>query len=626
MIVNTECDLVLYFSSPEKTSPPEGSYSWNRLTTSTNVTSLLDLVEDNSHALRAEYFQWLDDLQSTTVKGGDSIISLLTLETGSSLWWFNNLVENSPYKIPLSDVFRFLALRHEMALRAPKKMKIIGGNYWKNAIAIELCRSMNVLVESNFPRHRTCIYRIKNSFFIFNIATLFRACGSIAKIFFKSSWRKTRADAIVSKDSKTIFFCNYLVGKAAASPGEGARKYWGLLLKLLSDLRTRSDWLHLYVSDDLTPSKKDVRKGMLKHQSDDRLDVHSILQDQISRFDVLAVAAHYCRFLLRQRRVREVLQASARGNHSFLYTVLFEQIWSSIYGPHAIASLAWRASFKNYFAQRSKMSLGFYLFENQPWETALLEAWHEAGNGEIVGVPHAAVRFWDLRFFSGTLGVNEAISRPTPSKLAANGRVARDLFIQSGYPQNKILDLEALRYTYLNKYANIEESSGDFHDKGKPRILVLGDYTEKATRQMLDCLSKAFEAQYCNAELIMRFHPKCTIPTTEYPSLTFNVSDLSLEADLCRTCAVYSSNLTSAALDAFLFGSRIAVFKATDTLNYSPLLGAVDVDFVSNADDLGQFLSTVSPDFVARNRVTSGYLDVDESLAKWSALIEKPLH
>ena len=115
----------------------------------------------------------------------------------------------------------------------------------------------------------------------------------------------------------------------------------------------------------------------------------------------------------------------------------------------------------------------------------------------------------------------------------------------------------------------------------------------------------------------MRFHPKCILPASEYPSLTLDVSELSLEADLCRTCAVFSSNLTSAALDAFLFGSRIAVFKATDTLNYSPLLGAVDVEFVSTADDLAHFLSTASPDFVARNRVASG------SLEKWRELIQK---
>ena len=124
MIANTERDFVLYFGPYDSISPPGGSYSWNRLTSSANVTSLLDLVEDNSHALRAEYFQWLHDHQNTTSKGGYSLISLLNLETGSSFWWFNNLVENSPYKLPLSDVFRFLALRHEMKIKAPKKIKI----------------------------------------------------------------------------------------------------------------------------------------------------------------------------------------------------------------------------------------------------------------------------------------------------------------------------------------------------------------------------------------------------------------------------------------------------------------------------------------------------------------------
>ena len=72
--------------------------------------------------------------------------------------------------------------------------------------------------------------------------------------------------------------------------------------------------------------------------------------------------------------------------------------------------------------------------------------------------------------------------------VAVNGKFAKNCLIQSGYPKDELIEVDALRYLYLNKYKKINKSliSGE----NPIRILVLGDYLIENTHFQMSILER----------------------------------------------------------------------------------------------------------------------------------------
>ena len=69
-------------------------------------------------------------------------------------------------------------------------------------------------------------------------------------------------------------------------------------------------------------------------------------------------------------------------------------------GSAAVINLLWIELFDQALRDAPRQDKGFYLCENQGWERAFIHAWRKHGHGELIAVPHATVRFWDLRYFA----------------------------------------------------------------------------------------------------------------------------------------------------------------------------------------------------------------------------------
>ncbi|TQE83109.1 hypothetical protein [Leptospira noguchii] len=100
------------------------------------------------------------------------------------------------------------------------------------------------------------------------------------------------------------------------------------------------------------------------------------------------------------------------------------------------------------------MQTVFYLQENQSWEIALLY-FLKSKNVRAIGVPHATIRYWDLRYFYDQRFYNQdtRCALPLPNQAAINGDGAKLQLLKSGFPSEMIADVETLRYMFLNKIA-----------------------------------------------------------------------------------------------------------------------------------------------------------------------------
>ena len=212
---------------------------------------------------------------------------------------------------------------------------------------------------------------------------------------------------------------------------------------------------------------------------------------------------------------------------------------------------------------------------------------------------------------------------PQPDKIIVNGRMALNSFKNNGCPESILSVNEALRYGYLEKTRL--ECMNYFSNDELIRVLVLCDYSCKSTSNMLTLLSSVAKKLKDEVVFSVKFHPSCHVDINEYSGLVANIVTTPLSELLPMYNAVFSSNMTSAAVEAFLVGLKTIVFLHDDTLNFSPLKGEDDVSFVRSTDELlSELLSLKSSNHGERLfNVSRDFFHINTDLPRWKDTLER---
>ncbi len=86
------------------------------------------------------------------------------------------------------------------------------------------------------------------------------------------------------------------------------------------------------------------------------------------------------------------------------------------------------------------------------------------------------------------------------------------------------------------------------------------------------------------------------------------------------TDTAYSSNMTSAAVDAYLTGLPVVVMLEETELNFSPLRGQPGVRFVSTPEELAESLQTADQG-MAKGPDHNEFFFLDPELPRWQRLL-----
>jgi surface carbohydrate biosynthesis protein (TIGR04326 family) len=248
----------------------------------------------------------------------------------------------------------------------------------------------------------------------------------------------------------------------------------------------------------------------------------------------------------------------------------------------------------------------------------LMYAWRKHGHGQLIAVVYGVVRFWDLRYFNDLRTIESSDPYPIPQAdlTVLNGKAAVDAYTSVGFPKEAIAEGEALRNGYLHDLrANFASKK---IDEDEIKVLVLGDFSPSGTIKMLDLLEGA-DPHICN--YTVKPHPLYQIKSSDYPSLKLKVVMDPLEEILGDFDIAYSTNLTSAAVDAYLTGLQVIVMFNPMEPNLSPLRGQPDVRFVSTSEELAEALQAAIFN-KANNRLGGNdFLFLDPELPRWSQLL-----
>jgi surface carbohydrate biosynthesis protein (TIGR04326 family) len=604
--------------------PPEGEWVpvlWRSYGESGRSSySIPRLVEEQAESLRERYLAWIYKLGESRIDN-NRLIDHLELRPGFSYWWMTLIAEkgNAYKSLYIIHCLKLFVLEELIAGQSVSGITLVSSNrmlaqtfrLWCKSIGLTFNWQASEEEEEQTSWIRKAYRKLPQPLqaVIFFLRYLYQR------------WPLRQKDAQFDSDITVVDYLIHLDPRALTE-GSFASNFWTDLVASLDQAGAKVHWLHHYIGHEAVPSPERARDLIARfNQNGKGNQYHCCLDGALGVSVVLATLRDYGKLIWKSLKLREVKRCFHAGDPKLNVWPLFKRDWiNAMRGPIAILNCLNINMFERMFNRLPHQKLGIYLQENQGWEMGLIRAWRSAGHGQLIGVPHSTVRFWDLRYFFdqrsyGLTGKNEL---PVPDKVVLNGPSSLNAYRKGGYPAEQLAEAEALRYLYL---ADLKDQCGsDQNISGTLRILVLGDYLAAITRQQLQWLTEASFLLPPDTCYVLKPHPNCPVRYSDYPSLKLQNMSLPL-ADLLRQCnVVYTSNITSAAVDAYCAGVPVISMLDGNALNMSPLRGMRNVTYVTNHVELAQALRTV-PDRADVDQIEP-YFCLDRGVPLWRKLLE----
>jgi len=584
--------------------------------------SVPQLVEDDQH-LRLEYLALIYEYGETKTNGR-RLVDYLEIRPGFSYWWMTLLVEkcNISKSPQINNVIKMMAFKKWFETKNYTKIKLVTLNYELADSIRQLALELGV----DFEQHEeaTQLTFVKqtekkiNGRFKYSVQAMIWFTRHIIthwslKGVGVNEWKKSKS---------TTTFVSYLFNHNSDSAKESQyeSKYWTKLPELLTENHIATNWLHIYVKDEIltTASKaRDIIKQFNRSRTANQTHVtlHSFLSVKL----IASVLREWYQLNKKTNHLDKILQYEC----GYLWPLFKRDFLLSFSGITAINNILFFTLFEKAMTLLPVQKRGYYLQENQGWEFGFIHSWYSAKHhGKLVGVPHATVRYWDLRYFFDSRSYEQVSKNnlPLPDFVAINGELAKNMYLDAGYKEDKLIEVEALRYLYLfgaKQYGRITKSN----ETTERVVLVFGDYDKENTSRQMHLLQDADYFINDRIKYIVKPHPACPILEEDYPSLHMIVANEPVSELLKKYSVVYTNNVTSSVVDAYCMGRCVVVFLDPSILNFSPLRGISEgVTFVSGAEGLAQALKEAITDETI-NFQEKDYFYIDANLRRWKKIL-----
>jgi len=606
--------------------PPEVEWKvvfWQNYSTAQyyDGISIPQYIEDNDEKIKATFLAWVYELGETIV-GSASIKEILKLEDGLSYWWMTPFSEKGNYaqSLQIIEVIKLIALENWLQTNAADEIKLCSGNAQLAESLRDYCNSLNI----GFEWKRIEIPGIKIWSRLRQIVPgSFRALLWLA-FYVVEKWplRGIGVDDWKKSDARITFF-SYLLNLTPRSLEGGIfeSEYWANLPAEIRQKGIKTNWLHINTKNFQINSSRKATKlvtgfGTLSESSQVHTTIDSFLTLQVLAKTVIQWVNLRNRLLFVRKSVQHV-----KCGELNLWPFFREEFNSSSKSVRSLENLLYANLFKEAMSLLPKQQLGFYLYEQQPWEFALLNSWRNYEHGKIYGVQHTTVLFWDLRYFHDARSYinSNHLELPKPDFVLANGPVSLRTFTNAFYPVSELIEVEALRYLYLKVRDNQLNDVESVNLSGR-RIVVLGDYLASNTRKQLQLISDAKKFLSGQLVIIYKPHPACKLRIDNFIELNLTIDNSALKDLLQINDIAFCSASTSAAIDAYYIGSHVLSLRDSKELNMSPLRGLPGVEYIGNEFDLVNYLQNED----SLNRagfIKPEYFLLDLDLRRWMDLL-----
>jgi len=601
------------------------TYHWDGLLKEKNVKSIPDYIESNSDRIRDKYIQFIYNLGNKQISNNTLSGSLVTYK-GYNLWWMSTLVEKNLVKSPeISDCLKLLAL--EEILLSEKIMHLVFFSLdkkLKEAVKL-LCTKLGIEIENKIPDGFSGVShpRVKQLFphYLRGVVYIIRSIIQFWPL------RKLRKYNWQEGDSQVCMFSQFINFELHTSSEQYIySKYWDILPTFLYDRNVTMNVMNNFHFSSQVP---DVDTGVsmlneMNERSSAHGQVHRFLYCYVSLKTLMDVLFRFSLIHLLGFRTWGIKKLTTAHNSDINFWPLMKKDWGNSFKGTVLAeNLLFIHLVDKVIKSMPVVKLGLYLQENNGWERALIHAWKKYHSSPLIGVPHATIRYWDLRYIEDRRLFQSNISKlPRPDYVAVNGPAAKRVLTSSGYSENELVEVEALRY--LDVAIPRNKKKEEINNQKRINVLLCGDIDPESTLAMLGYVKEAFDLimkKYISIDIAFTYksHPvtKVNITPGYLPYLTETQDNL---ADILSSFHVMiATDSTSAGVEAYLAGLRVIVYTYSKRLNFSPLKGVEGIYFVNTPEQLMYSLT--------ENRNVSilepePFFWTDRSLPRWSKLFQ----
>lgn len=574
--------------------------------------SLPEYIELHADRLHDRFLGFVHDVGNTQLKG-KSVQDHLTVTPSMSYWWmtlFASTRWNDSSRT--TEAIKLIALEEILNNRSWVELELVSGDRSIQHSVQRLCVANRKSFTSNLilkqKKKRLGIIR-KFSLVVSAHLVLIRQVLRLVSV---------RPLHLTSKSSEIMIF-DYLMRFDVGESRDGnfVSQYWNLLIDKFSKKRLKATWVHQFIDSAATPTAKSAQQLLSKINKKEKT-AHYLFESRLSLRIVAQALKTYWRLVFSVPNSAAMSRVFVPSESKLDLWPLFAHEWDqSLLGTTAMRHCILISTIQSSLAKIPHCPLGIYLMENQPWEMALIEAWKANGHGQLIGVVNAPIRFWDLRHFVDRRsisndGMNRIRFRPTPDRIAVNSLISRTLLEKSGVSPEKIVDVEALMYQYLDRPVEIDEQPAD-------DLLILGDFFTLPTHRLLNVVQESLSKMPNIGKVWFKPHPFDSGPWPINESLGIVITN-DLLPDIFKKCSiVIAASSSTSSLEAYCANKNVISILDPTIMNYSPLRNLSNAVFVSNSSDLSLELSKSHQR--STNRIDS-LLHLNSDLKLWKVLLD----
>lgn len=618
---------ILLNKNPDLTDKLGKVITWNRAEGGKKHYSLIDYVELNKKELREKYLTFIYSLGAYKINER-TVCESLTDSRGYSLWWMSSLAEKSHLNSPhLTDCLKLFALEKILVEKKIKSVLIFTeANKIDLLEAIKLlCKNLKIdfsIIPHRKPKKISVANFIhKNRPEIFSVALwLFR--------YLKLNWPlRTKKNVNWFSGSKSItifsYFFNLNIDKC--SKGIFYSNQWSELPEKFNQNNVKINWIHHFMTFNKMPNTKTALSFVNSFNTNsDKQGVHTFFESQLSFLLFIVVIKNYCKFFFKSFTYNKIKFAfKCEDSNVNLWPILKDDWILSTRGGVVIRNLMFIELVDKAIKKLPFQKNGLYLQENQYWERALIHAWRLYGHGDIIGVPHASINFWDMRYFDDERNFinNDPLSQPHPNYVALNGPIHKRLFIDVNYPFKNILEVEALRFLRYNNHQKSKDKKKVCNKSDKNNILVIGEFRLDPTLDMLHAIRQT-KPDFNKVSISFKPHPACKINQALIRMPEVLITNESIDTIVQNFDLVVVAGNSTAALDIYYSHVDIIVYLGRHDLNLCPLEAISDCFFVRTSTDFNIALAAINEnDKRVYNK--KDFFWTEKNLPRWNLLIKK---
>lgn len=581
------------------------SILWTGYEETQNQKSILKYINNHSKELRSSYLSWVDSIGNTKINN-KKFKDYLETNSGFSLWCMTHFVEKSHTKTR-SHYFsiKFLALIDILNKQEIETIICEVNNLNLQKALESYCKEKEIILKKPYYTFR---YKINN----FKIYHIFKGLfllirGLLCHLFY----RKVKRNPDYFKNNSVSIFSYFL--NFEINNHEFHSTYWTSLPNYLNNKNVKINWFHHYIKSKGTSNiNNDIQ--ILKKLNNEN-NYHSFIYNQIPLTRFFKLLFVWFSKIIKILSIEKKLLNNINNNkNGFLFNFHRNDYYNSIYGSLSIQNIIWENQFSVIFREIPKQKLGLFLCENQGWEKAFIYHWKKNKHGNLCGVIHSTMPFWDLRYHQSKNHFNDNETFiPYPDFFAINSPIAKKLYLESFQPKNKLVEVEALRYIGLvGSKMKIKEKNKTINE-----LIVIGDYQKNTTIQMLRILNKYKKNN--DVEIIFKPHPGNIIDLDQNGLNGININNDSIQNLSKRYDYFITTANTSSSIDLILLRKNFLVYLDQDDFNLSYLNELKNIDYFYDNQSFDKLISSLPKNLNTIDPNQLLYLD--PSLKKWKDFI-----